>query len=369
MFCRACGFVLRCPRCDLPLTFHSDQEAAPLRCHTCAYTRQMPKTCPNCGSKHIRQYGTGTEKVEAEVKERFPEARVLRWDYETTRAKGAHDILLSHFVNRRADVLVGTQMLAKGLDLPLVTLVGVVLADVGLNLPDFRAAERTFQLLMQVAGRAGRSPLGGKVVLQTFMPDHYAIRAAASYDFEGFTQRELEYRRQTHYPPFIRLARLEYRSLYPAQAEQAALALGSQLQGWIEAGHFSASELIGPAPCFYGKRNGYYRWHIVLRSPDPAAVLRGPALGDSPALRKPEICCQARGCSNCFIKKSIQNKSVLLFRWGALQPIFDPLPTSPGRKSSIIAKSILPGVEETWSVNKGFHMPVNKHHSIVELLF
>ena len=280
VFCRACGFVLRCPRCDLPLTFHSDQEAAPLRCHTCAYTRQMPKTCPNCGSKHIRQYGTGTEKVEAEVKERFPEARVLRWDYETTRAKGAHDILLSHFVNRRADVLVGTQMLAKGLDLPLVTLVGVVLADVGLNLPDFRAAERTFQLLMQVAGRAGRSPLGGKVVLQTFMPDHYAIRAAASYDFEGFTQRELEYRRQTHYPPFIRLARLEYRSLYPAQAEQAALALGSQLQGWIEAGHFSASELIGPAPCFYGKRNGYYRWQIVLRSPDPAAVLRGHALGD-----------------------------------------------------------------------------------------
>jgi primosomal protein N' (replication factor Y) len=133
---------------------------------------------------------------------------------------------------------------------------------------------------MQVAGRAGRSPLGGKVVLQTFMPDHYAIRAAASYDFEGFTAQELAYRRQTHYPPFIRLARLEYRSLKPDQAQQAALTLASQLHQWIEAGQFSASELIGPAPCYFGKLNGYYRWQIILRSPDPTAILRGRPLGD-----------------------------------------------------------------------------------------
>ena len=280
VFCRACGFVLRCPRCDMPLTFHSDHDGSPLRCHTCAYTRQMPAACPSCKSKHIRQFGAGTEKVEAEVAQLFPEARTLRWDYETTRAKGAHDILLSHFLNHRADILIGTQMLAKGLDMPLVTLVGVVLADVGLNLPDFRAAERTFQLLMQVAGRAGRSPLGGRVVLQTFMPEHYAIQAAASYDFEGFTRRELEYRRKTLYPPFIRLARLEYRSLKAEQAEQAALDLAANLRHWIEAGHYSASELIGPAPCFFAKMNGYYRWQIVLRSPDPAAVLRGHALAD-----------------------------------------------------------------------------------------
>jgi primosomal protein N' (replication factor Y) len=240
----------------------------------------MPKTCPNCGSKHIRQYGAGTEKVEAEVHELFPTARTLRWDFETTRTKDAHEILLSHFLNRRADVLIGTQMLAKGLDLPLVTLVGVVLADVGLNLPDFRAAERTFQLLMQVAGRAGRSPLGGKVVLQTFMPDHYAIQAAATYDFDGFIKRELNYRLKTHYPPFFRLARLEYRSLKAEQAEQAALSLANLLQQWIDAGQHSASELIGPAPCFFGKQNGYYRWQIILRSPDPAAILRGHALGD-----------------------------------------------------------------------------------------
>jgi primosomal protein N' (replication factor Y) len=284
VFCRECGFVLCCPRCNLPLTFHNDPDtlhaSGSLRCHTCSYTRLMPKRCPNCGSKHIRQFGTGTEKVEAEVMERFPNARTLRWDYETTRAKGAHDILLSHFLNQRADILIGTQMLAKGLDLPLVTLVGVVLADVGLNLPDFRAAERTFQLLMQVAGRAGRSPLGGKVVLQTFMPEHYAIQAAASYDFKGFTTRELEYRRQTRYPPFTRLARLEYRSLKADQAEQAAMIMAGQLKQWIEVGQFSASELIGPAPCFFAKRNGYYRWQIILRSPDPAAILRGRTLGD-----------------------------------------------------------------------------------------
>jgi primosomal protein N' (replication factor Y) (superfamily II helicase) len=190
VFCRACGYSLRCPRCDLPLTFHASGEvASSLVCHTCGYRRQMPKTCPQCGSTQIRQFGTGTEKVEAEVQKEFPGVRTLRWDYESTRQKGAHDILLSHFVNHRADVLVGTQMLAKGLDLPLITLVGVVLADVGLNLPDYRAPERTFQLLVQVAGRAGRSALGGQVVMQTFMPENYAIQAAAGHDYAGFYQR------------------------------------------------------------------------------------------------------------------------------------------------------------------------------------
>ncbi|HZW05172.1 MAG TPA: primosomal protein N' [Anaerolineaceae bacterium] len=181
VFCRTCGQTLACPRCDLPLTFHTGGQA--LVCHTCNYRRQMPRRCPACNSDQIRQYGAGTEKVEALVRDLYPEARVLRWDAETTRAKGAHDTLLGAFIQRRADILVGTQMLAKGLDLPLVTLVGVVLADVGLYLPDFRAGERTFQLLTQVAGRAGRSPLGGKVILQTFQPEHYAVRAAAAQDF------------------------------------------------------------------------------------------------------------------------------------------------------------------------------------------
>ena len=279
VFCRACGHVIRCPRCDLPLTFHTEQGEG-LRCHTCSYRRQMPKTCPQCGSPQIRQFGAGTEKVEAETLKLFPGARTLRWDYETTRTKGAHDILLSHFMNHRADILIGTQMLAKGLDLPLVTLVGVVLADVGLNLPDFRAAERTFQLLMQVSGRAGRSPLGGKVVLQTFQPDHYAIQAAAAYDFVGFNARELDYRQKTKYPPFTRLARLEYRHLQASLAENAAMQMARQLKQWIEDGQHAASELIGPAPCFFSKVNGYFRWQILLRSPDPAAILRGRPLTD-----------------------------------------------------------------------------------------
>ena len=275
IFCRQCGYSLRCPRCDLPLTFHATGEiAGSLVCHTCGYRRQMPKTCPQCGSSQIRQFGTGTEKVEAEVQKEFPGVRTLRWDYESTRQKGAHDILLSHFVNHRADVLVGTQMLAKGLDLPLVTLVGVVLADVGLNLPDYRAPERTFQLLVQVAGRAGRSALGGQVVMQTFMPDNYAIQAAAGHDYAGFYRRELAERRKLGYPPFTRLLRLEYRHADAGQAEKEARRMAAQVQRWIEEGDFSATTMIGPTPCFYTRQAGLYRWQIVLRGPDPLRVLR-----------------------------------------------------------------------------------------------
>jgi primosomal protein N' (replication factor Y) len=278
VFCRQCGYSLKCPRCDLPLTFHSDENG--LVCHTCNYRRQMPKTCPQCNSPQIRQFGTGTEKVESDVQALFPGARILRWDAETTRQKGAHDILLQAFLNHQADILVGTQMLAKGLDLPLVTLVGVVLADVSLQLPDYTAGERAFQLLTQVAGRAGRSPLGGKVILQTFQPDHYAIRAAALHDYAGFYHQELEHRKRLRYPPFVRLARLETRNANAAKAETDARAMARQIQGWIHEGDHRGTEIIGPVPCFFSRQNGLYRWQIVLRSPDPAAVLRGRALGD-----------------------------------------------------------------------------------------
>jgi primosomal protein N' (replication factor Y) (superfamily II helicase) len=278
VFCRDCGFALRCPRCDLPLTFHSPQSA--LTCHHCGYQRQMPGACPQCSSSRIRQYGTGTERVEAEVKELFPEARTLRWDYETTRKKGAHDVILSHFSAHRADVLVGTQMLAKGLDLPLVTLVGVVLADVGLNLPDYTAAERTFQVLAQVAGRAGRSPLGGRVIVQTFQPDHYVIQAAAQHSYRNFYQQELGYRRQLGYPPFMQLVRLEFRHIDSLKAEQQAHGLGKQIQGWINEEKRSSTEIIGPVPCFYARISGVYRWQIVVRGPDPISLLRGRNLND-----------------------------------------------------------------------------------------
>jgi primosomal protein N' (replication factor Y) len=171
----------------------------------------MPQKCPHCGSDQIKQLGLGTEKLEDLVKEAFPNARILRWDAETSSGKGDHELILSHFVNHRADVLIGTQMVAKSLDLPLVTLVGIVLAEVGLNLPDYRAAERTFQMLTQVAGRAGRSPLGGGVVLQTYQPDHYAIQYASKHDYAGFYASELEKRKALNYPPYSKLIRLEYR--------------------------------------------------------------------------------------------------------------------------------------------------------------
>jgi primosomal protein N' (replication factor Y) len=276
VFCRDCGYTLKCPRCDLPLTFHSPQAA--LTCHYCGYQRKLPQVCPNCKSTRIRQFGTGTERVEEEVRALYPQARTLRWDYETTRKKGAHDVILSHFVNHRADVLVGTQMIAKGLDLPLVTLVGVVLADVGLSLPDLRASERTFQVLTQVAGRAGRSPLGGQVILQSFQPDHYVIQAASRHDYQAFYQQELAYRRQLGYPPFARLVRLEYRNRDQAKAQQAAQRLALTIQEWLRTEGRRETEIIGPAPCFFARLGGLYRWQIVLRGPDPASFLRGRSL-------------------------------------------------------------------------------------------
>ncbi len=278
VFCRECGVSVRCPRCDRPLTYHESNRL--LICHTCNYRRQMPRTCPQCGSSHIRQFGAGTEKVELEVRNHFPQAKVIRWDSQTTRRKGAHEAILDTFSEGRANVLVGTQILAKGLDLPRVTLVGVVLADAGLNLDDFRAAERTFQLLTQVAGRAGRSPLGGRVVLQTFQPDHYAIQAASRHDYAGFYQYEMEQRRKMGYPPFARLVRMEYRHSNAKAAETAAHEMAQRVADWIAESSYPATEIIGPVPCFFAKEGGQYRWQIVLRGMDPASVLRGKDWGN-----------------------------------------------------------------------------------------
>ena len=278
VFCRDCGQALKCPRCEIPLTYHAPEGA--LTCHHCGYQRNMPRQCPRCQSTRIRQYGTGTERVEAEVQAAFPAARTLRWDYETTRQKGAHEAILNHFIAQRANVLIGTQMLAKGLDLPLVTLVGVVLADVGLNFPDYRAAERTFQVLTQVAGRAGRSPLGGKVILQTFHPDHYVIQAAAGHSYRDFYQKELEYRRRLGYPPFTQLVRLEYRHRDPLKAEETANKLAAQIRTWIEVEGYRSTSIVGPAPCFFTRIAGFYRWQIILRGPDPASLLQARSIGE-----------------------------------------------------------------------------------------
>jgi len=285
IFCRDCGHSLRCPRCESHLTSHTaaaSQQAGhgSLRCHHCGYQRQLPQSCPQCQSSSIRQYGTGTQKVEAEVRALFPQARTLRWDWETTRKKDSHEIILSHFANQRADILIGTQMLAKGLDLPYVTLVGVVLADVGLHMPDYRAGERVFQVLAQVAGRAGRSPLGGRVILQTFDPDHYVIQSAAAHDYAGFYQAELAYRRRLGYPPFAQLVRLEYRHSSATQAEAEARRLAAAITKWVHEQDRRATEVIGPAPCYFSRLAGQYRWQIVLRGPSPASLLIGRDLGD-----------------------------------------------------------------------------------------
>ncbi|MGZ9164960.1 MAG: replication restart helicase PriA [Anaerolineales bacterium] len=273
IFCRDCGYVLRCPNCDTPLTLHLEEKER-LLCHHCGYERGRPATCPACGGRQIREYGLGSERVEAEMNALFPKVHTLRWDWETTRQKDSHEMILTHFTAHRADVLIGTQMLAKGLDLPLVTLVGIVLADVGLYLPDPFASERVFQVLTQVAGRAGRSERGGKVVLQTFDSDHQVIQSAGRHDVNGFYQYELEQRKRLGYPPFSRLVRLEYRHHDPNVAEQEARKLAGKLGELLTNDHWKLVTVIGPVPCFFAKIAGLYRWQIVLRGADPVVVLR-----------------------------------------------------------------------------------------------
>lgn len=270
VFCRDCGWTAACPRCEGPLTFHSATER--LLCHHCGYTRQMPLRCPQCGGGRVRQFGAGTQRVQAELESLYPEVRTLRWDRDTARGRDGAGVLLAHFAAHRADVLIGTQMIAKGLDLPLVTLVGVISADTGLQLPDFRAAERTFQVLTQVAGRAGRGLLGGRVVLQTYQPEHYAIQAAASHDFEAFYAHELRQRRRLGYPPFRRLARLVVQHVSSDGAERESRRMGRILQTNITRRKVRA-DLIGPVPCFYRRLRGLHRWQVVVRAADPRPLL------------------------------------------------------------------------------------------------
>lgn len=277
IFCRDCGHVLRCPNCETPLTLHIEEKER-LLCHHCGYERGKPAACPSCGGRHIREYGLGSERVEEEIKSILPQMRTLRWDWETTREKHSHEMILTHFAAHRADVLIGTQMLAKGLDLPLVTLVGIVLADVGLHLPDPFAGERVFQVLTQVAGRAGRSERGGKVVLQTFDPANQVIQSAAGHDVDGFYQYELEQRKRLGYPPFSRLVRLEFRHRDASTARAEAQKLAGKLGQLLVSGNRKQITMIGPVPSFFAKLGGYYRWQIILRGPDPLAMLREEAV-------------------------------------------------------------------------------------------
>jgi primosomal protein N' (replication factor Y) len=272
VLCRDCGYVMRCSRCEMPLTFHAGENA--LICHHCSRRQPNPEQCPACQSTRIRYFGLGTERVEAVVRDMFPYARPLRWDLDTARARGSHAAFFQQLIDGQANMLIGTQMIAKGLDLPRVTLVGVISADTALYLPDFRAAERTFQLLMQVAGRAGRSPLGGRVIVQTYNPDLPVIRAAAGHDYAAFYGDELTARREGGYPPFKRLARLIFTGSGADRARREAERMAKALQTYIARQGAAGVEIIGPAPCFYPKLSGQQRWHMLVRAAEPERLLR-----------------------------------------------------------------------------------------------
>jgi primosomal protein N' (replication factor Y) len=273
VICRDCGQALTCPRCQVPLSYHGVGHE--LVCHHCNYRRPVVRVCPRCLSRRIRYFGLGTQKVVEGVRELFPGARIVRWDRDAASRRGSHEELLRQFVEHEADVLVGTQMIAKGLDLPLVTVVGVISADTALHLPDYRSGERTFQLLTQVAGRAGRSPLGGRVIVQTYTPGHYAIQAAARHDYAAFLRRELPFRRQQVYPPFGRLVRLVYTADDAARAREQARELAGALTRKIRSLGLPATGLIGPAPCLHERLRGRWRWQLIVRSENPHALLAG----------------------------------------------------------------------------------------------
>lgn len=272
VFCRQCGYILCCPRCNLPLIAHGAGNE--LRCHHCNYSHKKPPLCPQCGSTAFRQVGIGTETVEQEVTRLLPEARILRWDRDTSRQSDLKEISLLHFRNHQYDILIGTQMVTKGFDFPQVSLVGMILADVGLNLPDYRAPERVFQLLVQVAGRAGRGSAPGEVVLQTYQPEHASIQAAASQDFEKYYRWEVEQRRSLGYPPFGRLIRFEIRETTSELASGKASRLAGLLQKWLHEEGVNRVDMVGPVPCFYERIRGLYRWQIVLRGENYLPVLQ-----------------------------------------------------------------------------------------------
>lgn len=277
MSCRACGFVVKCPHCDVSLSEHS---GGVMVCHYCGYRQPVPKVCPSCGSKYISGFKAGTQKIEAMVAKRFPQARILRMDYDTTRAKDSYEKILQAFSNHEADILIGTQMIVKGHDFSNVTLVGVLAADMSLHVNDFHAAERTFALLTQAAGRAGRGKLPGNVVIQTYDPDHYAIQTAKEQDYEAFYDKEIEYRRLMNYPPVWNMLLIHVTS--PDESECGSVAqrvhdTAAQMISHIENSQSPDDrhqiQLIGPADATIAKVNDIYRKVIYIKTSDYAALI------------------------------------------------------------------------------------------------
>ncbi|TGD21704.1 primosomal protein N' [Companilactobacillus suantsaicola] len=259
MMCRECGFVLKCPNCDVSLTYHKD--LGKMKCHYCGHEEPVPNSCPNCRSKKIGFYGTGTQNIEQQLNALFPKARVLRMDVDTTRRKGAHAKILQKFGSHQADILLGTQMIAKGLDFPDVTLVGVINADTTLSLADFRASERTFQLLTQVSGRAGRADKTGHVVIQTYNPDHYAIKDAAKQDYETFFKQEMYIRHQANYTPYYFTTLISVANKDEGQTLKQSYWLKRQLQSSLS----KDAILLGPSPTMISRKQNKYYYQIIVK--------------------------------------------------------------------------------------------------------
>jgi len=261
--CRDCGGSFRCPRCEVTLTYHSDPHR--LTCHYCGYSSWTTDTCPKCGGSNFWYGGVGTQKVEKEIRRMFPEVGVLRMDVDSTRRKGAQRTMVEEFSAGKALVLLGTQMVAKGLDFPNVTLVGVVYADTQLNIPDFRASERTFQLMTQVAGRAGRGGSPGEVIIQTFLPDHPSLKAASLQDFELFYRNEIKDRRELMFPPFTRLVDISFTASDEKDVVSFSNRVKHKMEEWVRDRGMSSVDVLGPAPYPISRLRGKLRWHIMLR--------------------------------------------------------------------------------------------------------
>ncbi|HTN77718.1 MAG TPA: primosomal protein N', partial [Pirellulaceae bacterium] len=267
--CPACGHVVECPNCSISLTHHRAEEKAV--CHYCDYTVAAPQRCPECNFECIRYAGLGTQKLEAEIRSRFPEVPVLRMDSDTMQKPGSHEVALTKFREGEIRILLGTQMIAKGLDFPNVTLVGVINADTALHFPDFRAAELTFQLVTQVAGRTGRGAKGGRVLVQTFSPEHPAIAFALQHDYQGFAAGELLVREKFAYPPLSALIRLVIRGTLEKTTEALAEELADRVRAAAEKQTIDA-RILGPAPAPIAKMHNKFRFHILIQGPDRAGL-------------------------------------------------------------------------------------------------
>jgi primosomal protein N' (replication factor Y) len=263
VICRDCGVVRECPHCSVALVYHASLKR--LQCHYCASSEPLPQRCPACGSRYIKSFGIGTEGVEAEVRRQFPSARVLRLDRDVMKKVDAADLVFEQMASGAADVLVGTQMVAKGLDLPSVTTVGVVNADTGLHFPDYRSSERTFSLLTQVAGRAGRGTRASQVFIQTYTPDHPAIRHARYHDYRGFYREELEIRRSYRFPPFAELIVTTYSHRDEARAQRQAASAAENLSATIALLKLGGIEVLGPSPAFVFRLRDEFRFEVTLK--------------------------------------------------------------------------------------------------------